>query len=83
MRYSYASILAAGHAITRLWIADSMHDFLVAFALLLIFEGIWPFLNPASFQRALAAIATEPAAALRLGGLLTMASGLVLLYLVN
>jgi uncharacterized protein len=60
-----------------------MHSFLVAFALLLIFEGIWPFLNPASFQRALTQIAAEKPSSLRTGGLITMLAGLALLYLVN
>ena len=60
-----------------------MHDLLVALSLVLIIEGIWPFLNPASFRRLLALIAEESERALRLTGLVSMILGLGLLYLVN
>ncbi|WP_091332012.1 DUF2065 domain-containing protein [Allochromatium warmingii] len=60
-----------------------MHDLLVALSLVLIIEGIWPFLNPASFRRLLALIADESERALRLTGLVSMILGLGLLYLVN
>ncbi len=60
-----------------------MRDFLVALALMLVIEGIWPFLNPASFRRVLALIAQEGDRPLRIAGLLTMLLGLGLLYLVN
>lgn len=60
-----------------------MHDILVAFALLLVIEGIWPFLDPAGFQRILAMIAAEGERPLRIAGLTSMFAGLGLLYLVN
>lgn len=60
-----------------------MHDLLVALSLVLIIEGIWPFLNPASFQRLLELLAQERARTLRLTGLVSMLLGLGLLYLVN
>ncbi|MBK5962751.1 DUF2065 domain-containing protein [Thiocystis minor] len=60
-----------------------VHDILVALALLLVIEGIWPFLNPASFRRALAMIAAEGERPLRISGLISMLAGLGLLYLVN
>jgi hypothetical protein len=60
-----------------------VHDILVALALLLVIEGIWPFLNPASFRRALALIAAEGEHPLRIAGLMSMLVGLGLLYLVN
>lgn len=60
-----------------------MHDILVALSLVFIIEGIWPFLSPASFKRLLAMVALEGEGALRLAGLVSMVSGLGLLYLVN
>lgn len=60
-----------------------VHDLLVALALMLIIEGIWPFLSPASFRRVLALIALEGERSLRISGLVTMLLGLGLLYWVN
>ena len=59
------------------------HDLLVALALLLVIEGILPFLNPRGFREALAQIAQMDDAALRRVGLVSMIVGVVLLYLVN
>ncbi|AFL72483.1 hypothetical protein Thivi_0414 [Thiocystis violascens DSM 198] len=67
----------------RLGTQPFVHDILVAFALLLVIEGIWPFLNPASFRRVLAMIAAEGERPLRISGLISMLAGLGLLYLVN
>ena len=58
-----------------------MHDLFVALALMLVIEGIWPFLSPATFRRALAAMLAEGNGGLRLAGLISMASGVGLLYL--
>lgn len=60
-----------------------LHDVLVAVALVLVIEGIWPFLSPDGFRRALLLIAAEDKRALRIAGLLSMLSGVGLLYLVN
>lgn len=60
-----------------------MHDILVALALMLVIEGIWPFLSPKSFRRILAMMALEHERSLRIGGLLSMLLGIGLLYLVN
>jgi uncharacterized protein len=60
-----------------------VHDILIAFSLMLVIEGIWPFLSPASFRRALAMMALEGEGPLRIAGLLSMFGGLGLLYLVN
>lgn len=59
------------------------HDFLVAMALLLVIEGIWPFLNPASLRRAMLLLLEQDEHALRVAGLVSMLSGLALLYWVN
>ena len=60
-----------------------MRDILVAIALLLVIEGIWPFLNPSSFKRALLQVTSEGDRALRLAGLVSMVIGVGLLYWVN
>ncbi len=59
------------------------HDVLVAFALLLVLEGVWPFLNPAGLRRAMLAISAEADSVLRTAGLISMVIGVVMLYLVN
>lgn len=59
------------------------HDLLVALALLLVLEGVFPFINPAAMRRALAAISELRDAQLRFAGLTSMLLGLALLYIVN
>ncbi len=59
------------------------HDLLVAFALVLVIEGIWPFLNPNGMRRAMLMIAGQDERSLRIMGLVTMLAGVLLLYLVN
>nr|WP_207280834.1 DUF2065 domain-containing protein [Thiocystis violacea] len=56
---------------------------MVALSLVLIIEGIWPFLSPATFRRILAMLALEGDKPLRIAGFVSMLSGLGLLYLVN
>jgi uncharacterized protein YjeT (DUF2065 family) len=60
-----------------------VHDVLVALALVLIIEGIWPFLSPEGFRRVLLLVATENKRSLRVAGLVSMVLGVGLLYLVN
>lgn len=60
-----------------------LHDLLVALSLVMIIEGIWPFLSPGSFRRMLAMVALESESSIRLVGLISMVAGLGLLYLVN
>lgn len=60
-----------------------MHDVFVAIALVLIIEGIWPFLSPDGFRRVLLMMATEDKRSLRVAGFVSMVSGVGLLYLVN
>jgi uncharacterized protein YjeT (DUF2065 family) len=59
------------------------HDLLVATALLLVMEGIWPFLNPASLRRAMRLLVEQDDHALRIAGLVSMICGVALLYWVN
>lgn len=60
-----------------------MRDLLVATALLLVIEGIWPFLSPGSFKRALIQVSSEGDRALRVAGFASMVIGVGLLYWVN
>lgn len=60
-----------------------MQDLLTAIALILIIEGIWPFLSPRSLRKALFSIVQNNDKAMRLSGLATMLAGVLLLYLVR
>ncbi|MES9842197.1 MAG: DUF2065 domain-containing protein [Candidatus Thiodiazotropha endolucinida] len=59
------------------------HDLLVALALLLVIEGIWPFLSPNSMREVLLMLTQQDNRSLRISGFISMASGVILLYLVN
>ncbi len=60
-----------------------LHSLWIASALMLVIEGIMPFLNPTAFRRALLQMAGMTDQQLRTIGLLCMISGVVLLYWVN
>ena len=55
----------------------------VATALLLVIEGIWPFLDPAGMRKAMLMLSQQDDRTLRIIGLFCMFCGLLLLYLVN
>ena len=55
-------------------------DLWAAVALLLVIEGILPFLNPAGLRRTLAVMSELSDAQLRIGGAASMLVGLLLLY---
>ncbi|HUO81248.1 MAG TPA: DUF2065 domain-containing protein [Gammaproteobacteria bacterium] len=55
-------------------------DLLTAFGLVLVIEGIMPFLSPLAWRRTLEAVAQLDTRRLRLVGLASMAAGLVILY---
>lgn len=59
------------------------HDLGVALALVLVLEGIFPFVNPGGLRRAAAAMSAMGDRSLRSAGLTSMLLGLLLLYLVN
>jgi len=59
------------------------HDLLVATALMLVIEGIYPFINPAGIRRMLLMVIEMDDSTLRIGGLTSMIAGLILLYIVN
>jgi uncharacterized protein len=60
-----------------------LHSLWVATALMLVIEGIMPFLNPTTFRRALLQMAGMKDQQLRSIGLFSMVLGVVLLYWVN
>jgi uncharacterized protein len=60
-----------------------VHELLISAALLLVIEGIWPFLSPATFRRAMTEVTAQPDRVLRATGLISMLVGVVALYLVN
>ncbi len=60
-----------------------MQDLLTAIALMLIIEGILPFVSPRNLRRALFSIVQHNDKSLRLTGLGTMLAGVVLLYLIR
>jgi uncharacterized protein YjeT (DUF2065 family) len=55
----------------------------IALALMLVLEGIMPFLSPAQFRRRLLDVTQMDDATLRIIGLISMILGLALLYLVH
>ena len=59
------------------------HDLWVAMALLLVIEGIWPFLSPDSMRQTLLTVIQMDNRSLRIAGLVSMVCGVLLLYFVN
>lgn len=58
-------------------------DFLVGIALVLVFEGILPFLSPSRYRRTLTMASQMNNETMRAIGFVSMAAGLVVLYLVR
>ena len=58
-------------------------DFLSAVALMLVIEGILPFVSPAILRQVFAAMAVMDNRRLRLTGLLSMVAGVILLYMIR
>ena len=56
------------------------HDLLVAIALMLVIEGVLPFLNPAQMRKLLLQMAELDDKTLRIAGFSSMLAGVVLLY---
>lgn len=57
--------------------------FLTAIGLMLIFEGVMPFLNPQSWRKMFSLVLQMNDADLRRMGLITMISGLILIFIVS
>jgi uncharacterized protein YjeT (DUF2065 family) len=60
-----------------------MDDLAAAFCLVLVIEGVMPFLSPATLRRTASITSQLPDRALRVAGLVSMLIGLVLLQLVR
>jgi uncharacterized protein len=58
-------------------------DLFAALAIVCIIEGVMPFINPQGMKRLLGKLAGMEERELRLGGLLSMAVGLIILFLVR
>jgi len=58
-------------------------DIAGAVALILVIEGILPFINPVAMRRALLMLARMDDHALRFAGLTSMLAGVVILYLIR
>ena len=59
------------------------HDLLVALALLLVIEGILPFLSPDGTRRTMLSMVRLSNSQLRNGGLVLMGLGLLALYFIK
>ncbi len=58
-------------------------DLLAAFALVLVIEGLLPFASPQAAQRLYQQLSAAPTELLRRVGLISIALGLLILYLVR
>lgn len=59
------------------------NELLVAIALVLVFEGIIPFLAPEKFRQAMARLVQMPDQVLRVIGLASMTIGVIFLYILK
>ena len=60
-----------------------MQDLWAALALLMIIEGIFPFLSPQKFRETMRKMSDMEDNSMRMAGIISMIVGLVLLYLVR
>ncbi len=58
-------------------------DLWAALALVLVLEGVLPFLSPAVVRRMLETVSQVDDRSMRISGLVSMMAGLVLLYMVR
>ncbi len=58
-------------------------DLLAALAILLVLEGLLPFLNPGATRRVFAQLAQMAERELRVAGLVSMVAGLLLLFFIR
>jgi hypothetical protein len=62
---------------------ELIHSLWVATALMLVIEGLMPFINPTVFRRAIIQMVSMSDKQLRTVGLFSMIIGVILLYWVN
>jgi uncharacterized protein YjeT (DUF2065 family) len=60
---------------------DIAGSLLLAIALMLIIEGMFPFVFPSAWRDTFRKIAERPSHQIRIGGLIVMALGLILLFI--
>lgn len=60
-----------------------MQDLLTAFALLLIIEGLLPMIAPQTWQRAMQELSRHNPKAIRIGGIVSMLAGALLLQFLH
>jgi uncharacterized protein YjeT (DUF2065 family) len=58
-------------------------DLMAALAILLVLEGLLPFLNPPGTKRVMAQLSQLPERELRVAGAISVAAGLLLLFFVR
>ena len=59
------------------------NDFLAAISLVLVIEGLMPFISPGRMRETMRLIAELDDRTLRIVGLVSMVSGVIMLYLVR
>ncbi|WP_341315067.1 DUF2065 domain-containing protein [Paraburkholderia sp. IMGN_8] len=62
---------------------DIAGSLLLAIALMLIIEGMFPFVFPSAWSDTFRKIAERPSHQIRIGGLIVMVLGLILLFIVT
>lgn len=62
---------------------DMLQEFLIAFALVFVIEGIFPALNPGAYRRTLKTVSAMEDKTVRLMGLASLIAGAVLVYLLT
>ncbi|WP_432696515.1 DUF2065 domain-containing protein [Marinobacterium sp. YM272] len=62
---------------------DFWRELLIAVCLVLVIEGVVPFLYPQRWRRLVAKLAYIPDSSLRMAGLVSMVLGVAMLYLVH
>jgi len=59
------------------------HDLLIALALVMVIEGVVPFLSPTAMRKMIQAVGAMSDQSLRFGGLISMLLGVATLYLLK
>jgi uncharacterized protein YjeT (DUF2065 family) len=59
------------------------HELLIALSLVMVIEGIVPFLSPGTMRKMVQMVGEMDDRSLRIAGLVSMLLGIVMLYLVN
>lgn len=59
------------------------NDLFAAIALLFVFEGMMPFVNPSRWRHFIRTVAEQPDRTLRIMGLTSMVAGALFLYLIR